>query len=243
MVIRMNTFYEQWLNREEEWGRQLNKKQNISLIKYLIFTPIISIAALFAIGFLAAGSMELAVSNIKYGAMFGAGIDVLLLLFMLPSKPGRRYKKQLLKILNKTFTLQSDREEFASQMMGQYGPDTVKCISWKDKMVVEERVWVTKDYVLRTTGTGNVWLIQLKLSDHIELDAQTYTHTAGNTVRYNTTDYPIIFRSPKDGSKPVGLKQKLFDTDPSLSFSSRENRDKVVEAIQKVGEAAAMQNL
>lgn len=236
----MNTFYEQWLCREEEWGRQLNKKQNISLIKYLVFTPIVSIAALFALGFLAGGGMELAVSNLKYGAIFGIGVDVLLLLFMLPSKPGRRYKKQLLKTLNKTFTLESEREEFASQMMGQYGPNTVECISWKDKLVVEDRVWVTKDYVLRTTGTGNVWLIQLKLADHIELDAHTYTHTAGNSdvrVRYNTTEYPIVFKSPEDGSKPVGLKQKLLGSDPILIFSSRENRDKVVEAIQKVGEA------
>lgn len=235
----MNTWYEQWLSREDAWGQHLNKKQKKNLFIYVIFTPVISMAVLFALGFAAGGGMTLAVHNIRFGAAFGVGIDVVLLLVMLPGMPGKRYKKQMSKEIKKAFSLDSEREEFAAQMMGVYGPDTVECISWKDKMTGDEKVWITKDYIWRTTGTGNARLIQLKLTDHIELDARTCMQTAGNSnmkIRYNTTDYPIIFRIPRDKGKPAGLKEKLLDTDPYLVFDKRDIRDQVVQAIKRLSE-------
>lgn len=235
----MGTSYKKWMDREEAWSRKINEKQKKTLVTYLVCTPVASVVVLFAIGLLAGGGMELAVSNMKYGAMFGAGIDLLMLLIMLPTMPGKRYKKQLLKTIAKELPSESEQEEFAAQMAGEYGPGTVECISWKSKMTGEEQVWVTKDYILRTTGTGNVQLILLKKAGEIELDAHTYTHTAGSKdlkVRYKTTQYPIIFRPHRDGSKPAGWKEKLLDSDPSLVFDSREIRDKVVQAIQRLTE-------
>lgn len=235
----MGASYKKWMDREEAWSRKINEKQKKTLAIYIVCTPVISVAALFALGLLAGGGMELAVSNMKYGAMFGAGVDLLMLLIMLPTMPGKRYKKQLLKTIAKELPSEAEQEEFAAQMTGEYGPGTVECISWKSKMTGEEKVWVTKDYIMRSTGTGNVQLILLKKAGGIELDAHTYTHTAGSSnlkVRYNTTEYPIIFRPHSDGSKPAGWKAKLLDSDPRLVFDNREIRDKVVLAIQRLTE-------
>lgn len=235
----MDTSYKKWLEREEAWGQKLNEKQKKTLMKYLLFTPIISIAALFAIGLLAGGGMALAVNNMKYGAIFGVGVDLLMLLIMLPTMPGKRYKKQLLKTITRELPSESEREEFAAQMTGAYGPGTAECISWRDNMTGEEQVWVTKDYVWRTTGTGIVSLISLKQTGQIELDSRNRIRSAGSRdlkVRYNTTDYPIIFRARSDGSRPAGWKEKLLDSDPCLVFSSQEIREKVVQAIQRLTE-------
>lgn len=232
----MNTYYEQWLAREGAWGQHLDERQKKKLFQYLIGTPVVSIAVLFALGFVSGGGMELAVNNIKYGAIFGVGMDVLLLLVMLPGMPGKRYKKQLSRVMDKELSSDEEREEFAAQMMGKYGADTVECISWTDKMMGDENVWVTKDYILRTSGTGNAALIQLKQVENIELDARTYSQTAGSgnaKVRYNSTDYPIIFKSFRDESKPSGWKEKLLNSDPQMIFESRDTRDRVVQAIQR----------
>lgn len=236
----MNTYYEKWLAREYEWAKFLDKKQKKSLCLYLIATPVGCIAALAIIGLMSGGGMELAVSNAKYGAIFGIVMDLVLFLVLASGMPGKRYKKQLLKMLAKELPSPAGQEEFAAQMMGAYGEDTVRRITWKDRTTGQEQVWVTKDYVMRTTGTGFVSLIQLKQIREIELDVQEYMRTAGSgnaKIRYKEVDFPIIFRRKEAIGQPEGWKEKLLSEDPSLIFGSRSIRDQVVEAIQQVTEA------
>lgn len=232
----METNYTKWLAEQTRWSQELDEKHKKSLMMYLILIPIGSVAALCALGLLA-GGVDLAINNAKYGAIFGVVMDLFFLVIFLPAKPSRRYRKQISKHIEAALPSQSEREAFAAQMLGLDGEEAPQCISWHEKGIGEARVLVSRDYLLRTSGTGNISLTPLRLLEQISLDARTSTQTARGgdmKVKINTQYYTIGLQY-QNVEKATGLK-KFFETEPELIFESREIRDKVAQAIEKVRE-------
>lgn len=185
---------------------------------------------------LLSGGSELAdvLYSVKYALLFAAGLDLLVLAAMLPQMPGRQYMKRLKIYLNRAFTSNAEREKLAAQMMGDQGTDTVICIPWKETGIGEQRVWVTRDYLLSTRGNGRLDLIFLNEVSVIETDRKDITYHAGdrNTRVYVQDElYTLTFlygeNTTLEQSARAFREGKII-----LNYPTQEIRDDIIKAIK-----------
>lgn len=229
----MGENYTKFWEREEAWAQELDTKNKKQMYLWSVLIPVICVAGLFAIGFLAGGRLENGISNIKYGAILAAFVDVVYVPIVLLGMPGKRYRKHLKKLIEEMFPQSGEREEFAAQMLGIEGENA--CIDWKRSGSPGDRVWVSRDYVLRSPGAGYPQIMELKKVDKIETDAykSTYqTGSAGVKVRTTVWVYTITFQYKEQYGQMKKKGLQLYK--PSLSFDSREIRDKVLAAIERL---------
>lgn len=227
----MNGNYEKWLEEEKEWVNEAEKKCKRDTWRYSLLTLAGCVVVLGAIGLFAAGiDIQGMLRNMLIG--FVVGIIMVLFIFMMtkPTWPAKRYMQHL-KIQIEDVLSAAEREEFATQMLG----NDVKRISWIGEEKTEEKVLVTKDYALRVTGRGGAVMVQLQKVKRIEVDVKEYTVTTrsgGFKVQQTETVYPMYFyyQQPSEGNKEK--------CDKEFTFARREERERVSHILNemKIGE-------
>ena len=217
--------YTKWVEKEQAWIAEIDKKTKAMIIKYCGLTFLGIEIALGALGLLASGSIDIAgmLQNLLYGLAFGV-LVVIFALCLMVRKPSKPYMKRL-KAATEALT-PGDREEMASQMLS---PD-VKCINYKDADKTEERILLSQNYLLNSSSRGEFVLVNLKQLDRIETDLRDTSYTVrtnGTRVTVNDAVFVICFFYKKISD---GKKQ---DADAVCVFPDRQTRDEVVQCIQE----------
>lgn len=234
----MSPTVRRWLDREKAREKELRKaseRGNHSImLLLLVFMPVL----VFIIGIVCGGAFLAALGNMKYGLIFALVIDGLIFLGEKLS-PLRGHAKAMEYHL-KQLDSEGEQDEFATQMLGEYGEGTVKCIFWKHSIFevtnggapvrfragLCNQIWVTRDYVLTVQPGGASSLTRLHLLESIDVDTRyerglnTWTHR-----------YYIIFH---EKGQP-GMAGKTGESkEQRLSFPNSRVRDQLVETIQQL---------
>lgn len=241
----MNTSFNQWMALQDEWSRRLDANARNILYRYLTAIPVFCIAAVVLLGMGAhrgaypeAAAM---LNRLKTGALLGTAMDLLCLLVLVPAMPGRRCRRQLGKMIFRLLDSEAEREAFAGQMLGRGGTAPL-CLSWTDKSMDENRVWVTRDYILKISGTGRVQLVCLKEVEQAEADTCLHTWILGRKdlkLLCRRRTYRIRFRCTHAGRKTVRWLERLRGG-PCITFPSKMLRDQVMEMMEAMAGKAAM---
>lgn len=220
-----------WLEKEQAAAEERKQKERKKTIKGMILLVPGSILALALIGWLSAGEISAAVGNIKYGIIFAACCEVILLPYTFVRNPSKRYMKLLKREIEKQLPTSGQQEEFASQMLGEIGVDSVRDIRCKKEYGREDWISITRDFTLMRYSIGKCVIIRFNEVQRIELDRNSFVisiKTNNKRTFINTNIYPIYFfyRSQGEGNKK--------EPDKMLAFDRREDRDKVMKAIQEL---------
>ncbi|MBD5393553.1 MAG: hypothetical protein HDR71_04635 [Lachnospiraceae bacterium] len=224
----MNDNYAKWLEQEKEWVNAAEKKCKRDTWKYSLLTVAGFVVVLGAIGLLAAGGINIQgmLQNMLIG--LAAGIIIIPFVFILtkPTWPAKRYIAELKREIADVLSPE-DREEFASQMLG----NDVKRISWIGEEKREERVLITKDYALKVTGRGTATMVQLQKVKRVAVDVREFTVTtrsSGFKIQQTATIYPMYFYyrllSESDKEK----------CDKEFTFARREDRENVAHILNEM---------
>lgn len=158
--------------------------------------------------------------------------SLLTMLLMLSSFPAKRYMRNLKKQIEDALS-SDEREDFALQMLGTEGD--VTCISWVGEGKIKERVRMTKDYALQTSGHGTAVLVELQKVKKVAVDVREYTVTTrggGFKMQQTATVYPMYFyyQTPVEGEKKK--------CDKEFTFGQQEYREQVSHYLheRKIGE-------
>lgn len=231
----MSTSFDQWMALQDEWSRRLDDNAKKIMYRYLAVIPVFCVAAVLLMGRAAHPEALPALDSLKKGAVLSAALDLACLLILVPALPGRRCRRQLRKMVNRFLFTAADREAFAGQMLGR-GGSTACCVSWMDKSTDENRVWVTRDYVLKISGTGRVQLICLKEAEQMEPDSRLHTWILGRRdlrLLCRRRMYRIRFYYSPAYRQMARWHERLRGG-PRITFRSRQLRDQVVEAVRSL---------
>ena len=220
--------YTKWVEKEQAWIEEIDRKTKAMIIKYCGLTFLGIEVALGALGLLASGSVDIQgmLQNLLFGLIFGA-LVVIFALCLMVRKPSKPYMKRL-KASTEALT-PGEREEMASQMLSS----DVKCFNYKAVDKTEERILLSKNYLLSSSAKGEFLLVNLNQVDRIETDLRDTSYvvrTNGTRVTVNDAVYVILFYYKKvsDG------KEK--GADAVCVFPDRQTRDEVVRYIQELTE-------
>lgn len=218
--------YTRWLQKEQAWIEEIDRKTKAMIIKYCGLTFLGIEVALGALGLLAGGGIDIEgmLHNLLFGLIFGAAVVVFALCLMV-RKPSKPYMKRLTAATEALTP--GDREEMASQMLS---PD-VKCFNYKAVDKTEERILLSKSYLLSSSAKGEFILVNLNQLDRIETDLRDTSYivrTNGTRVTVNDAVFVILFYYKKISD---GKKQ---DADAVCVFPDRQTRDEVVRCIQEL---------
>ncbi len=230
----MESALTRWLRREQEWSDERDQRKKKELILWVVAVPAVAIAITFLPALFAGGGIADALHRAKYTLIIAAAIDLLLIVGILPQMPGRQYMKYLKIYLDRAFASNAEREELAAQMMGERGADSVICIPWKESGIGEQRVWITKDYLISTRGNGRLDLVFLNQVKTVETDRKEITYRAGDReTRVNVKDemFTIDFIYKENAALDEEIRE-FRDDHVKLSYFSRALRDKVLAAVE-----------
>lgn len=227
----MGSSLKAWLEKEQAAAEERKQKERKRIIIGMILLVPGSILVLVLIGWLSAGEISAAVGNIKYGIIFAVCCEVILLPFTFVRNPAKRYMKLLKREIEEQLPTSGQQEDFASQMLGELGSDSVRDIWCRKEYKKEEWVSVTRDYALMRYLNGMCVITRLKDVQRIELDRDLFIiniNSGKNRTHVNTYSFPINFfyRSQGEGNKKK--PDKVF------AFDERKERDKVMKAIQEL---------
>ena len=217
--------YTKWLEREQAWIEEIDRKTKAMIIKYCGLTFLGIEVALGALGLLAGGSIDIAgmLQNLLFGLIFGVLVVVFALCLMVkkPSKPYMKRMKESTEALTP-----GEREEMASQMLS---PDVIS-VNYKAVDKTEERILISQNYLLSSSAKGEFVLVNLNRLDRIETDLRDTSYivrTNGTRVTVNDAVFVITFFYKKisDGKKE--------NADAVCVFPDRQTRDQVVRYIQE----------
>lgn len=223
----MNGNYERWLEQEKVWVDAAEKKSKQTTWKYALLTWAVCIVALGAIGFFASEmNIQAMLQNMLIGFIAGMIMGLLVVLMTMPTWPAKRYKKELKNKVEKVLS-PAEREEFATQMLGS----DVKKISWIGEEKTEEKVLISRDYILSVDGRGWTVMIQLQKVKRIVSDVREVTVTTrggGFKMQQTATAYLLRFyyQQPVEGIKT--------ECDAQLVFSTREERERVSHILNEM---------
>lgn len=217
--------YTKWIEKEQAWIEEIDRKTKAMIIKYFALAFLGIEVALGALGLLAAGGIDIQgmLQNLLYGLIFGV-LMIIFALIMMVRKPSKPYMKRL-KEGTEVLT-PADREEMAAQMLSS----DVKTFNYKAVDKTEERILLSRDYLLSSSAKGEFVLVNLKQLDRIETDLRDTSYivrTNGTRVTVNDAVYVILFYYKKISD---GKKQ---DADSVCVFPDRTTRDEVVRCIQE----------
>ena len=217
--------YTKWIEKEQAWIEEIDRKTKAMIIKYFALAFLGIEVALGALGLLAAGGIDIQgmLQNLLYGLIFGV-LMMIFALIMMVRKPSKPYMKRL-KEGTESLT-PADREEMAAQMLSS----DVKTFNYKAVDKTEERILLSRDYLLSSSAKGEFVLVNLKQLDRIETDLRDTSYivrTNGTRVTVNDAVYVILFYYKKISD---GKKQ---DADAVCVFPDRTTRDEVVRCIQE----------
>lgn len=217
--------YTKWVEKEQAWIEEIDRKTKAMILKCSALMIVGCVVVLGAIGLLAGGTPDIGamLQNMLIGLIFGVVVSLLFPLFMV-RKPSKPYMKRL-KEGTEALT-PGDREELASQMLSS----DVTRVDFKAVDKTEERILLTKDYLLNSTAKGEFVLVKLSQVDRIETDIRDTSYivrTNGTRVTVNDAVYVICFYYKKieDG--------KNKGADAVCVFPDRQTRDQVLRYIQE----------
>lgn len=214
----MNNF-DKWLTGEKNWIDEIDRKIKKQAWLYALLSVAACVVILGAIGLFAGGTIDVQamLQNMLIGLAFG--IFAALFLPLLVRHPAKRYNKGLKSEIEDVLSAQ-EKEEFAEQMQGT----EVKCISWTGDEKTENRVLVSRDYVVFLSGLGSVCMVQLQKVKKIVTDVREFTVTVrgnGFKTEHTAVAYPIYFyyQTPAEGEKK--------NCDKEIDFDSRQIREEL----------------
>lgn len=217
--------YTKWVEKEQAWAEELDRKNKAMTIKYFSLTFLGAEVALGALGLLAGGGVDIQgmLHNLLFGLIFGV-LLIIGALIMMVRKPSKPYMKRLKE--GAEALTPADREEMASQMLSS----DVICVNYKAVDKTEERILLSQDYLLASSARGAFTLVNLKQLDRIETDLRDTSYvvrTNGTRITVNDAVYVICFYYKKVSD---GKKQ---DADAVCVFPDRQTRDQVVQYLQE----------
>lgn len=220
----MKHYYNEWVEKEQAWIEEIDRKTKAAILKYGALTIAGCVVVLGAIGLLAGGTPS--ISGMLHNMLIGLGFGVFVMLLTLcltVKKPSKRYMKSLQEITGALSP--GEREELATQMLS---PDVIR-VDYKAVDKTEERILLSQDFLISSSGKGEFVLIRLRSVDRIETDLRDTSYivrTNGTRLTVNDAVFVICFyyRSISDGGK-----QKMADA--VCVFPDRTTRDRVVEYI------------
>lgn len=220
-------YYEKWLQQETNWIKSLENERKKKAWIHTALVIVGSVAALFALG-LAAGGAEAAVSNIKYGLIFGVVSGGMYLIIMLCSGMAKKYIKRLEKEIAGELESDAEKEDFARSILEEKPSDFIEFV--RTKGAVPERFSVISDIAL-LRGIFPC-MVRLDKTEKIETDVVQSVNTinAGDyKVRVNYNSYPVYFYYSK--AQPEMSNNKKQKVDKVMVFPSREIRDRAARMI------------
>ena len=217
--------YTKWVEKEQAYIEEIDRKTKSMIIKYCGLTFLGIEVALGALGLLAGGGIDIAgmLQNLLFGLIFGVFVVIFALCLMV-RKPSKPYMKRL-KEHTEALT-PGEREEMASQMLS---PDVIR-VNYKASDKTEERILISRNYLLSSSAKGEFVLVNLNQLDRIETDLRNTSYTVrtnGTRMTVNDAVFVITFFYKKisDGKKD--------DADAVCVFPDRQTRDEVVRYIQE----------
>ena len=217
--------YTKWIEKEQAYIEEIDRKTKSMIIKYCGLTFLGIEVALGALGLLAGGGIDIAgmLQNLLFGLIFGVFVVIFALCLMV-RKPSKPYMKRL-KEHTEALT-PGEREEMASQMLS---PDVIR-VNYKASDKTEERILISRNYLLSSSAKGEFVLVNLNQLDRIETDLRNTSYTVrtnGTRMTVNDAVFVITFFYKKisDGQKD--------DADAVCVFPDRQTRDEVVRYIQE----------
>lgn len=232
----MGNNYTKWYDKEKEWAAEQEKKAKASLRKSLILVMIGCPVVLALIGLAATGGRpQAALQNFLIGIPFGAVLCLFTALLSKTSYPAKKYLKNIEREMSQLSG--AEKEEFAGQMLGTEGPDSVRTTSFimgeKDKMEpnIDVKVAVTKEYAMMANGSGGLSVVRLNQVACMDLEAQQHSVTVRSgdwKFRENFVTYPISFYYKNMNDK------KSKDPDKEFIFDDIRMRDSVVGMIREM---------
>lgn len=231
----MDTSYQKWLALQDGWTRKLDANAKQILYRYLAAIPILSMAALVLVGLAARPEAVPALDSLKKGGALGAVLDLVCVLVLVPTLPGRRCRRQLRRTVNRLLDTESKREVFALQLLGCAG-SAACCVSWTDKATDENRVWVTRDYVVKISGTGRFQLVCLKEAEQMEPDSRLRTWVLGRRdlkLLCRRRTYIIRFYGDPAHRRTAQWRGRLRGSS-QITFPSQQTRDQVMKAVRSM---------
>ena len=212
-----------WIKKEQAWIEEIDRKTTASIVKYCALTIVGCVVVLGAIGLLAGGTPSIPgmLRNMLIGLAFGVLVSIFALCLTV-RKPSKPYMKRLKDALEPLSL--DEREKIASQMLS---PDVLS-VHYKAVDKTEERILLSRDYLLSSSAKGEFVLVNLREVDRIETDIRDTSYvvrTNGTRLTVNDAVFVICFyyKATADEKKDMA--------DAVCVFPDRQTRDQVVEAI------------
>lgn len=219
-----------WIEKEQAWIEEIDRKTTAMIIKYCALTIVGCVVVLGAIGLLASGTPSIPgmVQNMLIGLAFGVVVSIFALCLTV-RKPSKPYMKRLKEAIEPLSL--DEREDIASQLLS---PDVI-CVNYKAVDKTEERILLSKDYLLSSSAKGEFVLVNLRKVDRIETDIRDTSYivrTNGTRLTVNDAVFVICFYYKKAADE----KQDMADA--VCVFPDRKTRDRMVEYILQRGDEA-----
>lgn len=225
--VHLSAFLEQEQANAEARKRTAQKKS----IRYMCIAPPICIIGTYLLGVWVLKNFTLALGHFKYGFIFAVFCELCIVLTTFCTNSSKRYMNSLKEQLLKALPDPGARENFAAQMRGSQGPDSVRHVRYILERK-EESASFTRDYGLMRYSFEATLIVCLKNVEHIELNKEEfYTQINSGEIKgyTKTTEYPMYFFYRK--SDEPSKKRK---PDVIFYFPSREIREQAVQAIQQL---------
>lgn len=220
----MSTYYERWLEREEEWIKKQKKRQMQRWGVYCLILPF-ALSLLSLVGGLSNGETDFW-KGVPASFLIGIVMGLVTWIGIGLTNPVKRYEKNMKKLLEDLS--QTERENMAKQMLGEETDIEVRELSWKSWSEGVNLARITKDYLTFSCDKGAFQIVQLWKTERIELDVREDTYRArggGMTVRVSDESYPMSFYYRGNQTQ---------QSDEVHVFGKRAWRDEVLRAIQEL---------
>lgn len=224
----MAGYYEKWLAKETEWIKK-EKKNSRKTTLLIIAAVVVALPIISIVSGLASGA-EKFWSGAPASLLVGLGIGFFVWLCTCCTNPVKKYLKYIQKVMKEQVS-ETERENFARQMLGEDADSAVREVSWKSMNAGHNLARITKDYLTFADDRGNFRLVQLWKTERIELDVKDASYrvrTGGMSFRVSDEFYSIgfFYKGSVNGAKQ--------ESDTGFSFEKRAWRDEVVQAIREV---------
>lgn len=224
----MAGYYERWLAKEKEWMEEEKKRSRKTTL--LIIVAVVAALPLISIISGLANGAEKFWSGVPGSFLVGLCIGAFVWLGTCCTNPVKKYEKYIRKTMTAELS-ETERENFARQMLGEDADSAVREVSWKSMNVGHNLARITKDYLTFADDRGNFQLVQLWKTERMEMDvkdASFRVRTNGMSFRVSDESYTIgfFYKGSVNGAKQ--------ESDAGFAFEKRAWRDEVVAAIKEV---------
>ena len=229
----MATYYERWLEREQEWIKEQRKQQMQRMGVYCLIVPF-ALALISLVSGLSSGAPNFW-KGVPASFLIGIVIGLITWIGIGLSNPAKRYGKSIKKVLEDLS--ETERENMAKQMLGEETDIKVRELSWKSWSEGANLARITKDYLTFSCDKGAFQIVPLWKTERIELDVREDIYRArggGMTVRVSDESYSMSFYYRGNQTQ---------QSDNAYVFGKRAWRDEVLRAIRELSGEDSMSDM